>query len=304
MPSSQIQSAIDSLQDSASADHTVFIFPGTYTEQVTIPAMKGKLTIAGWTSNTLSADANTVTIQSGAFEARNPSVSSPTADESTATVINRAARSALYNLNIRNTHGGDEQAVALAALNDRQGYYGLGVFGRSNTLLAQTGAQLYARCTIQGVNDFIYGQHARVLISQAAVAVAGTGGGSITASGRADSADPGMMVLDRCSVQAAAGSNVASQSVFLGQPWGPWARVTVQKSELGGLIAPAGWTSWSQGGSNTQHAAFDEVDNTGPGASGYRAVFASRLAVAVTPEAVLGGDYKDWTDQYYYSPGS
>jgi len=75
-------------------------------------------------------------------------------------VANNAKNTKFYNINIKNTYGSGSQAVALAAYNAQQGYYGVGLYSYQDTLLAQTGTQVYARCYIEGATDFIFGQYA------------------------------------------------------------------------------------------------------------------------------------------------
>ena len=80
-------------------------------------------------------------------------------NDETATLRVKAANFKLYNVNVANTYGKGSQAVALSAYVD-SGYYGNAFTGYQDTLLANTGKQLYAGNLIQGATDFIFGQNA------------------------------------------------------------------------------------------------------------------------------------------------
>ena len=47
-----VQAAVDSLSTSTTAEQCIFIYQGTYTEQVHVKALQGPLTIYGYTPDT------------------------------------------------------------------------------------------------------------------------------------------------------------------------------------------------------------------------------------------------------------
>lgn len=59
----QIQQAIDALDTGASSTQTIFIYSGTYNEQVKIPAFSGGLDVYGYTEDDASYSGNGVTVQ-------------------------------------------------------------------------------------------------------------------------------------------------------------------------------------------------------------------------------------------------
>jgi len=66
-----------------------------------------------------------------------------------------------YNLNIAKTFGHvsyNGQNLAVSAHTGNQGYYGMQLLGYRDTLLANTGNQLYAKLLIVGAVNFIFGQ--------------------------------------------------------------------------------------------------------------------------------------------------
>jgi pectinesterase len=286
----KIQAAVNSLSKTTSSTQSIFIYGGTYDEQVTIPALAGKLNIYGSTSNTASYANNVVNLQ------WRSSVASGSDDEHTAALINLSPNVAIYNINIRNTYGQGSQAIALSAYNTQQGYYGVGLYGYQDTLLAETGDQVYAACLIEGAVDWIFGQHARIFITKSDIrAVAG--GGCVTANGRSSASDPSWYVIDHSTIAASSGASVGAGTVYLGRPWSQYARVDVQETSMTNIIAGAGWSTWSSSQPNTADVTFNEYANTGAGASGTRASFSKKLGSPITIDTLLGST--SWVDASY-----
>ncbi|ROV95268.1 hypothetical protein VPNG_08975 [Cytospora leucostoma] len=286
-----IQDAVSSISTSSTSTHSIFIYSGTYSEQVTIPKLSGKLNVYGYTEDTSDYSGNVVNLT------HDSSLASGAADdEHTAALINLSENVAVYNINIKNTYGKGSQAIALSAYNTKQGYYGVGLYGYQDTLLAQTGNQIYAASYIEGAVDFIFGQHARAWITDSVLA--SIGAGAITANGRASSSDDSYYVITDSTIEA--GSPAPSKgTVYLGRPWSEYARVVFQRSSLSNIINSAGWEEWSSSEPNTEDVLFGEYDNTGSGASGTRASFAETLSSALTISTILGSDYADWVDSDY-----
>jgi len=297
-----VQSGIDALSITDPKTQSLFIYPGTYVEQVCIPPRAANLTIYGWTLDTSSYHGNEVNIT------YNLALINTTNDDLTATVRAWTKNFKMYNINIFNTFGhinSNGQNLALSAHTTNQGYYGVGLFGYQDTLLANTGTQLYAKSTIVGAIDFIFGQTALAWLEH--IDIKTIAAGSITASGRNSSTNPSWYVITRSTVngvnstvQAEAGLN------YLGRPWGEFARVVFQYSYLGEIINPAGWSIWNTGAPRTDNVTFAEFANYGPGSfptEGPRANFSEQLADAVTRGTVLGPEYESewWVDMRYLS---
>jgi pectinesterase len=92
-------------------------------------------------------------------------------------------------------------------------------------------------------------------------------------------------------VAAASGNSVSNGAYYLGRPWANYARVVFQKSSLSAVVNSAGWRIWNTGDERTDHVFFGEYGNTGTGASGTRASFATKLTAAVQIGSVLGSGY-------------
>lgn len=219
---------------------------------------------------------------------------------------------------MKNTYGKGHQALALSAYNTEQGYYGCqftGFQGMSfflpptissptnhpDTVLAETGYQVYAKCYIEGAIDFIFGQTGNAWFDDCDIGVLTYSEGTITAQGRPSSSDSGYFVINGGTVSAASGQSVTKGTYYLGRPWTEYARVVFQKVSLSEVINSAGWIEWSSSEPNTGDVLFGEYDNSGAGASGTRASFAEKLSSAVSISSILGSSYTSWVDTSYLS---
>lgn len=253
--------------------------------------MSGSLTIYGETSDTSDYSGNLVSVEHSSSLA-----SGAADDEATGTMIIESANVAVYNIDIKNTYGEGSQAIALSAYNTNQGYYGVGLYGYQDTLLAETGNQIYANCYIEGAVDYIFGQDARIWIVGSTIA--SIGAGAITANGRDSSDNDSYYVITDSTIQAGS-TDPGSGNVYLGRPWGDYARVAFQRSSLSDIINSAGWEEWSTSTPNTDYVTFEEYDNSGSGASGTRASFSTTVSSEITIDTILGSDYASWVDADY-----
>ncbi|RAL08733.1 pectinesterase [Aspergillus homomorphus CBS 101889] len=292
-----IGAAIDALSTTSTETQTIFIKEGVYNEQVYLPAMKGKVIIYGETENTDTYEDNLVTVTHAISY-----TDAGENDDLTATFRNKAAGSQVYNLNIANTCGqACHQALALSAWATEQGYYACNFTGYQDTLLAQTGNQIYAKSYIEGAVDFIFGQHARAWFQECDIRVLeGPTSGYITANGRSSESDTSYYVINKSTVSAAEGNDVSAGTYYLGRPWSQYARVVFQQTSLTNVINSLGWTTWSTSTPNTENVTFGEYDNTGAGAKGTRATFAEKLTTKLNIADILGSDFTSWVDTSYF----
>ncbi|KAL9090869.1 MAG: hypothetical protein Q9165_005077 [Trypethelium subeluteriae] len=292
-----ISAAVKALSTSSAAAQSIFIYPGTYAEQVAIPALKGLLTIYGSTTDTSSYTSNSVTITNGASQA------SGLTDDGTGTL--RAETSAgfkLYNVNLANSYGSGSQALALSSNAGNQGFYGCKFTGYQDTVMAETGYSLFAKSYISGNTDFIFGQHGQTWLDGVDIRVDPTSLGYVTASGRASASDPSYYVINNSTI-AGTTSSVPAGSHYLGRPWGDYARVAVQLTSMTNVINSAGWVQWEASEPNTDHVSFGEYGNTGAGSEGTRASFATKLSAPVAIASVLGSAWESasYVDASYVS---
>ncbi|QRV90342.1 pectinesterase [Ceratobasidium sp. AG-Ba] len=197
----------------------------------------------------------------------------------------------LYNINIQNTYGkpvSQSQAIALSVEAGQFAAYGCQIKGYQDTLLAETGAQFYSKCFVQGAVDFIFGQHSSLWMTKSVLNTIGDG--CITASGRTSN-DPNYYVIDNSQI-------TGSGNQCLGRPWGDYARVIYQNCNIGSQVSAAGWEQWSSTSPNTDHVLFGEYNNTGGGAwQTGRASFATKLPAGVPISTVLGST--SWIDSSF-----
>ncbi|PYH95486.1 pectinesterase pmeA [Aspergillus ellipticus CBS 707.79] len=292
---STISDAVAALSTTSTSTQTIFIEEGTYEEQVYIPELAGKLIIYGQTEDTTSYSDNLVNLTHAI------GLSSVSDDDETGTLRNHSPGSSVYNLNIFNTIGqAGHQALAVSAYGTEQGYYACQLFGYQDTLLAQTGNQIYAQSLIQGAVDFIFGQHARAWFHECDIRVVeGPTSASITANGRSSETDTSFYVIHKSTVAAAEGNDVASGTYYLGRPWSQYARVLFQETSMTDVINSLGWTEWSTSEPNTENVTFEEYGNTGAGSEGTRASFATKISAPVSITTILGDDWEDWVDTTY-----
>ncbi|KAH8801990.1 pectin lyase-like protein [Flagelloscypha sp. PMI_526] len=266
---------------SGSSGTVFFIYAGTYSGQTIIT--RSGIKIYGQTTTDSSYTGNQATLT------YNRKASDAGSNDASGTLQIHAANVAIYNLNIVNSYGtssSHEQAIALSVQASQFGCYGCQIRGYQDTLLANVGYQIYSSCLIEGAVDFIFGRTASIWISSSIIHTIGTGW--VTASGR-ESADSYYYVISASEI-------TGTGTQYLGRPWGNYARVVVQSTYLHSQIQAAGWSIWNSGDERTDHVTFAEYGNSGDGASGTRASFATKLSAKVSIATVLGSGYASWVD--------
>ncbi|KAI0690978.1 pectin lyase-like protein [Cytidiella melzeri] len=267
-----------------------FIYSGTYIDQVNIT--RPNLKIYGETQVPLSYSGNTVTIS------HNLSAAIAGSNDLSGTVRVEASNVSLYNLNIANTFGAgvrtDKQAIALSVNEGTEfGAYGVKMTGFQCVLVVSASYEFYGNCWIEGATDFIFGMQASIWITNSVINTVASG--FITASGRS-SDDPNWYVIDHSTIQG-------TGTAFLGRPWRDFARVVFQNSVLGSNVPPAGWSVWNTRrvwhprSPLTDHVTFAEYNNSGVGAAGPRASFATKLSAPVSITTVLNSTA--WVDSQF-----
>lgn len=297
-----VQAAVDSLDVNSTTPKTLFIYPGTYYEQVLIPALMFNLTVQGSTNDSSTYAHNTATIT------YNQTRMYTTSNDLAATLRVHTSNVKFYNLNIENTWGPhvDEggQNLVVSADESGQGYYGMQFLGYQDTIQANEGYQLYAKCLIVGAIDFIYGQRGSVLVDNSDIRI--NGPGYITASGRTYENVSSWYVVSQSTVDSIDYDTVPAGSTFLGRPWRAFARAVFQNTYLGDVVNATGWKQWSDSKPNIANATFAEFNNTGPGSIAEvgidaRANFTQQFDSAMSAAAILGDGFADefWVDEMY-----
>ncbi|KAJ4211297.1 hypothetical protein NW759_012775 [Fusarium solani] len=256
-----------------STDQVIFVYPGTYEEQVPAINRPGPVTIIGYTETepgkTYSSNQVTITQAKGLSVAGTIPAGRSNAD--TATIATASTKIAFYNvkfINTDNLDGSTPSYVALAAsvYGNKIGFYGCSFVGWQDTLLngATDGYQYYESCYIEGAIDFIWG-YSKAYFKGCTLA-AKRAKSAITAQSRKSDAAIGGYIFDQCLFTEAASATVDLQGqVYLGRPYSAYALVVVKNSYLDSIIQPAGWKIWSTTDPRTDHITFAEYANEGPG---------------------------------------
>ncbi|KAL5385138.1 hypothetical protein DPSP01_004948 [Paraphaeosphaeria sporulosa] len=307
-----LTSALASLP-SDSSTQVIFIYPGTYQEQVPSVSRAGPVMIIGYTEGNpgQTYSSNTVTITN----ARGLSVSPPPAghsDAETATFATASTKISMYNVNLVNSDNLDGAIPSYVTLagsiyGNHIGFYGCSFIGWQDTLLtgATNGYQYYESSYIEGAIDFIWG-YSKAYFKGCTIG-AKRAKSAITAQNRASSSAIGGYIFDQCLFKAADSATVdLTGSVYLGRPYNSYALVVVKNSYLTDIINPSGWKIWGTTSPNTDHITFAEYNNVGPG--NWENNAAARVAwqnctLLTSDTYPLAGvmDSTDWIDMTYWS---
>ncbi|XP_047949490.1 probable pectinesterase 29 [Salvia hispanica] len=165
------------------------------------------------------------------------------------------------------------RAVAARIKGDNSAFYRCGFFGLQDTLWDVEGRHYYERCTIEGAVDFIFGA-GQSLFESCAISVAGgalNGPGFITAQRRENPNDTNGFVFKNCII-------VGEGKVYLGRPWGKYARVLFYNTQMADIIVPQGWDPWTSVGQENL-LTLSEYNSQGPGSnSSMRVGWAKKLS--------------------------
>ncbi|KAF2308396.1 hypothetical protein GH714_006718 [Hevea brasiliensis] len=162
------------------------------------------------------------------------------------------------------------QAVALRSGSDFSVFYGCIFKGYQDTLYVYSQRQFYRNCDIYGTIDFIFGD-AVVVLQNCNIYVRkpmSNQKNTVTAQARTDPNENTGIVIHNSRVTAASdlGPLRGSFKTYLGRPWQKYSRTLFMKSNLDGLIDPAGWLPWS-GNFALSTLFYGEYMNTGSGAN-------------------------------------
>ncbi|KAJ9625085.1 hypothetical protein H2203_005039 [Taxawa tesnikishii (nom. ined.)] len=296
-----------------STNQTIFLYAGTYNEQVPSINRPGAVRIIGYITGNPGQkySDNQVTIS----YSRGLSVSPlPTghSDAETAVVSTASNRISFYNLNIVNTDNLDGLEASYVTLatslygNDIA-FYACSFNGWQDTMLngATAGYQYFESCYIGGAIDFIWG-YSKAYFKGCTIG-AKRKSSAVTAQSRASLSAIGGYVFDQCLFTKAPDATVDLDGVvYLGRPYSQYALVNIKNSYIDSVIAPAGWKVWSATDPRTDHITFTEFNNSGP--SNWENNAAARLAfgnatLLTSDEYHLSSvmDNTEWIDMTYWN---
>lgn len=294
-------------------NQTIFMYPGSYNEQVPSINRPGAVRIIGYTSGNpgQSYKDNQVTITFS----RGLSISPLPVGHSnaeTAVLATASSRISLYNINMINTDNLDglqPNYVTLAAsiYGNDIAFYGCSFDGWQDTLLtgATTGYQYYESCYIGGAIDFIWG-YSKAYFKGCTLG-AKRKSSCVTAQNRASSSAIGGYIFDQCLFTSAPGAtDDLTNSVYLGRPYSQYALVVVKNSYLDKTIQPAGWKIWSPTDPRTGGLTFAEYNNVGPSnwennAAARQSFGFATLLTSDTYSLSSVMDSTEWIDMTYWN---
>ncbi|THZ41685.1 pectin lyase-like protein, partial [Aureobasidium pullulans] len=254
-------------------NQTIFLYAGTYNEQIPSINRPGAVRVIGYTSGnpgqSYKDNSVTVTFARGLSVSPLPSGHS---DAETATLATASNRISFYNINFINSDnldGLEASYVTLAAsiYGNDIGFYGCAFEGWQDTLLtgATAGYQYYESCYISGAIDFIWG-YSKSYFKGCTIG-AKKAKSAMTAQSRASASAIGGYIFDQTLFTSATDATVdLTGTVYLGRPYSAYALVVVKNSYLDDIINPSGWKVWSATDPRTDHITFAEFANVGPGA--------------------------------------
>ncbi|MEU0426150.1 pectinesterase family protein [Streptomyces canus] len=301
-----VQAAIDAIRSSGAGGNTILIEKGTYNEVISIPSTTTWLTLKGITGNA----ADVVIAYDRAHGMINPDTGLKYSTQGSAVATFRPSDLRVQDLTIQNTFSPaahpeidpfETQAVALAAMGDRQIYSNVRLLGRQDTVLSKAiepterSRQYFRACYIEGSIDFIFGNGTAV-IDRSKIAMQNWVGGTILAPNTDYRRKYGILITH----SEIFTNGVPEKTMYLGRPWHnvpeAWPQAVVRDTVIhSGIKAEQPWTAmvpeypWDW-------ARFKEYNNTGAGAgTGTNAPqLTAAEAAEYTAEKYLA-DIDNWT---------
>ena len=274
-----VQAAIDACPDYSHAEITnILIRKGVYRERVIIPHSKFRLRIVG-------EDAAQTVITYGAYAEQTwPGRDFKVGTSGSATIYIHASYITFENLTFENSAGeGKEIAQAVAVFTDGDFLFfkGCRFLGNQDTLytygrFGKNGGikrNYYLDCYIEGTTDFIFGPSIAYFEN---CHIHSKKNSYVTAASTLEGQKYGY-VFKNCRLTAAPGID----KVYLGRPWGAYAKTVFIDCELGPHIVAEGWHDWEKPGKpdTKKNSYYAEYGSTGPGARGPRVKWAHTLKV-------------------------
>ncbi len=278
-----VQQAIDKVPVENRSRCVIRIKPGTYVEQVRVPANKPFISFIGE-----KAETTVLTFK----------ISNKDAGSTSAAYATYIGGHDFYaeNITFENSFGTGSQAVAVLVEADRSVFKNCRFLGWQDTLYAKNGRQYYIDSYIEGHVDYIFGQAAAVFEN---CHIHSKGDGYITAPMRFAADEPSGFVF----IKSKLTSENTSKGIYLGRPWRDYGRTVFLNTKMDAAIRPEGWHYWEPQREKTAFLA--EHLSSGPGGESSRRVSWSRQlsasdAKTFTAEAFLKGkdgwDPKSATD--------
>lgn len=266
-----VSEAIKRVPENNKSRCIIRIAPGTYKEQIRIPATKPFISFVG-----TDADKTILTF----------SLSNKEAGSTSAAYATYIGGHDFYaeNITFENSFGTGSQAVAVLVEADRAIFNKCRFLGWQDTLYAKNGRQFYKDSYIEGHVDFIFGQAAAVFEN---CHIHVKADGYISAPMRFAADERSGFIFDKCRLTS---SNTV-KGIYLGRPWRDYGRTVFINTRMEADIRPEGWHHWEPQREKTAYLA--EYGSTGKGASD-----ATRVAWA---RKLGDSDIKVFSVEYFLS---
>lgn len=247
-----VQEAINAVPDFRKVETVILIKAGTYKEKLILPASKSMVTFIG-------EDVNTTIITNDDYASKKNRFGEEMGTTGSSSFFVFGDDFTALNITFENSAGPIGQAVAVRVEGDRIYFDNCRFLGNQDTLYphGENSRQYYKNCYIEGTVDFIFGWSTAVF-DQCEVFC--KRGGYITAASTKKETSYGFVFID-CKITGDAPAN----SVYLGRPWRPNAKVAFIGCELDSIIKPEGWHNWGKTESEKM-VCYAEFNNNGSGA--------------------------------------
>lgn len=324
-----VQAAINAAPAGTASNRTIiYIAPGTYKQQLTVPSSKPYLCFIGQTTDATKV---VLTYNLNATSS-NGSGGTVGTSGSASTRIN-AADFIAKNITFQNsTHDNIAQAVALLTYADRMAFSNCRFFGFQDTLWVHNGRQYFTGCYITGDTDFIFG-NATALFNSCYINESSTWG-YLTAPNTEPTTAVGLVfkycALTKNPVTAtdpdtgtkySSITSVSNNMTYLSRPWQYSTKkpsCTYISCKMDTHIIAAGWSPWDSGntnpGSTTRYNEYGSKNISGSatldvsGRVSWSHQLTSTEAARYTvsnifgPASYWGSGYSDWGTYVAWDP--
>eukprot|EP00250_Pteridium_aquilinum_P014376 c21948_g1_i3 orf=107-1069(+) len=258
-----VQDAVDAVAVNNKQRVLIRVAPGTYTQPVYIPKNKKMITLLGdHPETTILTWANTAT------NLKHHQVASVigTGTFGSGTVIVDGEDFIAQGITFENAAPqGSGQAVAIRVSADRSAFYNCHFLGWQDTVYLHKGRVYIRDCYVEGSVDFIFG-NATALLEHCHIHCKASG--FVTAQKRSEASESTGFLFLRCSIT---GTGSSTPYMYLGRPWGPYARVIYVHTYMDACIKPEGWNNWDNP-ENEKTAEYYEYSCYGPGSGASKRV--------------------------------
>lgn len=253
-----VQEALEAVPDHQSNTTTILIKPGIYHERLIVKASKSHVKLLGEDPlrTILTYDNFASKIDSSSGEKYGTTGSS--------SFFVYGSDFTAENISFVNASGPVGQAVAVNITGNRVAFRNCRFLGFQDTLYVKgpqddetnQSLQYFEACYIEGTVDFIFGAATALFVN---CELHSKGAGYVTAASTPEDKAYGFVFMD-CQLTG----DAKPETVALGRPWRPYAKVVYLDCRMESHIRREGWDNWNKK-ENESTAFFAEYGSKGPG---------------------------------------